>query len=98
MTPVPVGSSAGSEHHHHSARGDLLADGLVVSPPVCTEDGRYRPEQGSGGLMWCVDPSGRPTHDSLTRGLVRCGADGEWRAAGVVEARSLEAEVGDLTV
>ena len=50
---------------------------MVVSPPVCEGDGSYRPEQGAGGLMWCVTPSGRPLHHTVTRGLVRCRVDGE---------------------
>ncbi|XP_043224017.1 uncharacterized protein LOC122382571 isoform X1 [Amphibalanus amphitrite] len=69
-------SPAGSGQHHSSHRTDLLADGMVVSPPVCREDGSYRPEQGAAGLMWCVTATGRPVHSSLTRGLVRCGEDG----------------------
>ncbi|XP_037073355.1 uncharacterized protein LOC119094399 [Pollicipes pollicipes] len=78
-------SQSGAEPGRGSSlHGDLLADGLVVGPPVCDELGGYRAEQGSGGLMWCVAEDGAPLHRTITRGLIRCDRQGN-----VVERQAL---------
>ncbi|XP_037795742.1 balbiani ring protein 3-like [Penaeus monodon] len=53
------------------------AQGMTVQAPVCEADGGYAREQRSGGLTWCVDAKGRPIHETLTRGHVRCGPNGQ---------------------
>lgn len=53
------------------------AQGMAVQPPACENDGSYAREQRAGGLSWCVDGKGRPVHETLTRGHVRCGTNGE---------------------
>ncbi|XP_042879578.1 uncharacterized protein LOC122258000 [Penaeus japonicus] len=51
--------------------------GMTIQAPVCEADGGYAREQRSGGLTWCVDAKGRPIHETLTRGHVRCGPNGQ---------------------
>ncbi|KAK8392409.1 hypothetical protein O3P69_014644 [Scylla paramamosain] len=53
------------------------AQGMAVQPPACESDGSYAREQHAGGLSWCVDARGRPVHETLTRGHVRCGNNGQ---------------------
>ncbi|KAK7082228.1 hypothetical protein SK128_021740, partial [Halocaridina rubra] len=51
--------------------------GMSVQAPTCEADGSYAREQRAGGLTWCVDAKGRPLHETLTRGHVKCGPNGQ---------------------
>ena len=67
-----------------SGNGPLM---MSTSPPVCTLKGDFAREQSQGELSWCVDVSGNPIDESLTRGSVRCSPNGtilEQRALGPV--------------
>ncbi|KAK8727075.1 hypothetical protein OTU49_009926, partial [Cherax quadricarinatus] len=70
--------------------------GMTVQAPVCEADGAYAHEQRAGGLTWCVDVKGHPIHETLTRGHVRCGPNGqilEQVSVGFVCARGVRARV-----
>ncbi|KAB7506063.1 Kunitz-type serine protease inhibitor bitisilin-3, partial [Armadillidium nasatum] len=51
--------------------------GMILEAPQCHSDGSWVREQRSGDLTWCVDSKGRPMHETLTRGHVRCGPNGQ---------------------
>ncbi|XP_071535769.1 uncharacterized protein [Panulirus ornatus] len=53
------------------------SQGMTVQAPLCEADGSYAREQRAGGLSWCVDAKGHPIHETLTRGHVRCGPNGQ---------------------
>ncbi|XP_066984826.1 uncharacterized protein [Macrobrachium rosenbergii] len=53
------------------------AQGMTIQAPLCEADGSFAREQRSGGLTWCVDAKGRPLHETLTRGHVKCGPNGQ---------------------
>lgn len=50
---------------------------MILEAPQCHSDGSWVREQRSGDLTWCVDSKGRPMHETLTRGHVRCGPNGK---------------------